>query len=139
MSAGQMPTITEAQVAVLIERLDNVISQQTEMKGMLQAQAFQLGAIPVMQAQLLEFGDKFNRAFTSIRDARTIADEAKRKADFHGAVLKGAWTVLIVCLGLIGWGWKEGKSLYEVDRAADRRLILIEYKLGITPAEGAKE
>jgi hypothetical protein len=135
-----MPQIADATLAMLIERVNHLVDTQSELKGMVAAQSQQLGAIPVMQSQLTELNDKVNRAFTSVREARTVADAAKVTGDFHANVLKVCGTLLLACLGLVGWGGKQLEAFRREDQALDRRTLLIEMKLGI-PAntEGAKE
>lgn len=138
MGANNMQ-VADATIATLIERLDNVIAQQSKLEGMLLNQAQQLGAIPVMQAQMIEFNEKFNRAFTAIRQTGEHVAGIDRTVGIHGWTWKITGAVLIMCCGLIGWGWNQLESSKARDSAMDRRTLLIEYKLGIAPAsEGEK-
>lgn len=107
---------------------------------MIAAQSAALGAIPVMQAQLGEYNEKFTRAFNSIRAAQDTANDAAKRTEFHSNVFKGVWVLVIASLGLIGWGWNQLERARERDAAMDRRVLLTEYKLGIIPvAEGGKQ
>lgn len=137
MGANNMQ-VADATIATLIERLDNVIAQQSRMEGIILAQSAQLGAIPVIQAQISEFNDKFNRAFASIRQTGEHLTSLDRTVGVHSWTWKITGSVLIVCVGLVGWGWRQMEASKDRDAAIDRRTILIEYKLGIQPptAEG---
>lgn len=132
--------VADATIATLIERLDNVIQTQSKLEGMLLAQAQQLGAIPVMQVEIREFADKFNRVFNSLRETRSVADGAENRSKFNGTVLKVAGTLLLASFGVIGWSQNQLEEAKERDAAMDRRVLLTEYKLGIkSNVEGGKE
>lgn len=135
-----MPQIDNAQIAVLVERMEHIAGQMAEVKGMLHSQSATLGAIPLMQAQLAEHGEKLNRAFSSISRTATDASAAKTLGDKHSFVLKLAGTVLLACVGLIGFSYSQLEHFYKEDAALDRRTLLIEYKLGIKSptADGSK-
>ena len=133
--------VADATVAVLIERLDTVMRQQSELKGMLTAQSAQLGAIPVMQAQLTEHGQKFDRAFNAIRENGERISAVDRTTMLHAWIWKASGAVLFTCVGLIGWGWSQIQKYDAADNALDRRTLIIETKLGISQPvpEGGKE
>lgn len=64
----------------------------------------------------------------------TVAEQSKL-LDRHSFIIKLCGMALMLCVGLIGWGWREGKELYRIDNSADRRLLMIEYKLNIPPTQ----
>ncbi|URA06933.1 putative holin [Xanthomonas phage Pfeifenkraut] len=119
--------VDQQQVAVLVDRVNTLVTDSKEMRQSLENIRISLAKIEQVPAELA---------------ALRIQVEAQAKViDQHKFIVKLMGTVLLTCVGLIGWGWREGKALYATDAAADRRLLMIEYKLNIPPpaAEGDKQ
>lgn len=51
----------------------------------------------------------------------------------HKTLVRILAAVLSISVGLIGWGWKEYSAAKHFDMQTDRRLYLIEFKLGLPP------
>lgn len=132
--------VADATVAVLIERLEGVMATQSRIEGMLQAQSAQLGAIPVIQAQLSEHGAKFDRAFKTIRENDGRISSIERTSALHTWILKAVGGTLALAIGLVGWFWGLIQKYDAADNAIDRRTLILETKLGVAPpvAEGEK-
>lgn len=104
-------------VAVLVDRVDTLVNDSKAMRS-------QLEDIRVSFAKLESMPRE-------IADLKAKNESQARTIEQHKLIFKLMGAVLLACVGLIGWGWREGKSLYATDVAADRRLLLLEYKLGI--------
>lgn len=118
--------VNPQQVAVLVDRVETLLTDSKEMRSQLENIRISLARIENLPLQLAGLTATVNA------QAKTL--------ETHSLILKLCGVVLLSCVGLIGWGWREGKALYATDTAADRRLLLIEYKLGLgSPvAEGEK-
>lgn len=119
--------VNPQQVAVLVDRVETLVTDSKEMRSQLENIRISLAKIEQVPADVA---------------ALKVQVESQAKViEQHKFIVKLMGTVLACCVGLIGWGWREGKSLYSTDAAADRRLLLIEYKLNIPPpvAEGDKQ
>lgn len=114
------------QLAILADRFDRMTDEHKAMR-----ESF--------DSMRLAFA-KFESTPQELATLRALVDAQAKVIDRHSFVIKLCGFVLASCVGLIGWGWKEVKALYLADNAADRRLLLIEYKLNIPPVavEGEK-
>ena len=111
--------VNPQQVAVLIDRVETLVTDSKEMRSQLENIRISLARIEHVPAEIA---------------ALRVQVEAQAKViDRHSFIIKLCGTVLLTCVGLIGWGWREGKALYAADVAVDRRLLMIEYKLNIPP------
>lgn len=111
--------VNPQQVAVLVDRVETLLTDSKEMRTSLENIRISLAKIEQVPSEVA---------------ALRLQVEAQAKViDQHKFIVKLMGTVLLTCVGLIGWGWREGKSLYASDAIADRRLMLIEYKLNIPP------
>lgn len=119
--------INPQQIAVLADRLERMTD---ELKGV-------RTSVDDMRLQFAEF----KATPVEVAALKVAVAEQGKTISQHGFVIKLCGIVLLSCVGLIGWGWREGKSLYTADNAADRRLLILEYKLGIPQpvAEGDKK
>lgn len=109
--------VDQQQVAVLVDRVNTLVTDSKEMRNQLENIRISLAKIEQVPAEVA---------------ALRLQVEAQSKViDQHKFIVKLMGTVLLTCVGLIGWGWREGKSLYASHAIADRRLMLIEYKLNI--------
>ncbi|URA06786.1 putative holin [Xanthomonas phage Langgrundblatt2] len=119
--------INPQQIAVLADRLERMTD---ELKGV-------RTSVDDMRFQFAEF----KATPAEVAALKLVVAEQSKEISRNSFVIKLGGTVLMLCVGLIGWGWKEAKGLYSADNAADRRLLMIEYKLNIPPpaAEGDKD
>lgn len=119
--------VDQQQVAVLVDRVNTLVTDSKEMRTSLENIRISLA--------------KFEQVPAEMAALRVQVEAQAKVLDRHSFIIKLCGTVLVCCVGLIGWGWREGKSLYTADSAADRRLLMIEYKLNIPPptAEGDKQ
>lgn len=119
--------VNAQQVAVLVDRVETLVTDSKEMRSQLENIRISLAKIETVPAEVAAL--------------RAQVETQGKIIDRHNFIIKLCGTVLIACVGLIGWGWREGKSLYAADAAADRRLMQIEFKLGIPQpvAEGGKQ
>lgn len=118
--------VNPQQVAVLIDRVERLMPEMQR--------------IGIKLDELCVSFAKFDNIPGEVVKLRQKVDEQSQTLGKHSLIIKLCGTVLCMCVGLIGWGWSEGKALYSADAAADRRLLMIEYKLNIPPpvAEGDK-
>jgi hypothetical protein len=71
-------------------------------------------------------------------NTRSIASD--QKLAVHSFILRSMGVILLSSMGLIGWGWHQGQTLFATDQALDRRTLIIEYKLGLQqPSIGGKQ
>lgn len=133
--------IDTTQVAVLAERVDRMLADYQELRGLIMSQSAVLGNVSVMQTTIAEHDRKLDRAFNAIRDNSGKIAELEKQSNINSWTWRLTGAVLVCCVGLIGWGWREGKTLYVTDATLDRRTLLIEYKLGIRHVvpEGEKQ
>lgn len=119
--------INPQQIAVLADRLERMTD---ELKGV-------RVSVDDMRFQFAEF----KATPAEVAALKLVVAEQAKLIDRHSLIIKLCGTILVCCVGLIGWGWREGKALYTSDAAADRRLLMIEYKLNIPQptAEGDKQ
>lgn len=84
---------------------------------------------------------KFESTPAEVAALRAKLDTQAKEIDRHSLIIKLGGFVLAACVGLIGWGWKEYSTLKAYDVQADRRLYLIEFKLGLPPqpVEGPRQ
>ncbi len=111
--------VNPQQVAVLVDRVETLVTDSKEMRTSLENIRISLAKIEQVPAEVAAL--------------RTQVETQAKTIDQHKLIVRLMGTVLLTCVGLIGWGWREGKALYSTDQAADRRLLLIEYKLNIPP------
>lgn len=111
--------VNPQQVAVLVDRVETLITDSKEMRNSLENIRISLAKIEQVPAEVALL--------------RAQVEAQAKVIDRHSFIIKLCGTVLLTCVGLIGWGWREGKALYAADVAADRRFLMIEYKLNITP------
>lgn len=118
--------VNNEQLAVLADRFERMDESHKQMRDS-------------FDAMRISFA-KFESTPAEVAALKLIVAEQSKTIDRHGFIIRLCGTALVLCGGLIGWGWREGKALYAVDNAADRRLLMIEYKLNIPPhqVEGDK-
>lgn len=118
--------VNNEQLAVLADRFERMDESHKQMRD----------SFDMMRISFA----KFESTPAELAALKVKVAEQEKLIDRHSFIIRLCGTALVLCLGLIGWGWREGKYLYAVDNAADRRLLLIEYKLNIPPqyVEGDK-
>lgn len=131
LGGSDMSQIDAAQVAVLAERVDNMLRSYDELRGLILAQNNTLSQFGVLQSTVTEQERKLDRAFSAIRENTKLIGALERAGGQHS----WAWKLLSVCLlacgGFIGWGWNQIQHYNNADVALDRRILLVEYKLGL--------
>lgn len=135
-----MSQIDAAQVAVLAERVDRVLVNYDELRGLILAQNAQLSQVPLIAQQLAESNAKIDRIFATLKNHGDRLATLEKSMDRHQFIIRLTAAILMASVGLIGWGWRQGVQLYSTDAALDRRLLFIEYKLGAAApqVEGGK-
>jgi hypothetical protein len=128
-----MTQIDAAQVAVLADRVERMLADYGELRGMIIAQAATLVNLPVIQAQLTEHERKFERVFGAVNKHESRISLVEKATTVQAFTWRLTGAVLLCCVGLVGWGWKELERGKAADVALERRTMLIEYKLNIPP------
>lgn len=118
--------IDSQKVAVLIDRVEQLMTRTDTINSGIQDLRVQFAKIEDLPGRLLLLERK--------------AEAYGKLIDRHNFILRVCGTLLLVSIGLIGWGWREGKTLYAADAMLDRRIMQTEFKLGITQPvpEGGK-
>jgi hypothetical protein len=136
---GADGSISAVEVAVLAERVERALENLNELRGLILGQNAQLSQVPVIAAQQNELSSKIDRAFSTIGANTNRITALEKQGDRHQFVMRLIGAVCAASVGLISWGWHQGTQLYSTDAQLDRRLLIIEYKLGVLPhVEGDK-
>jgi hypothetical protein len=135
MTTGQ---ISAAEFAVLSERVERVIENHSELRGLILSQNAQLSQVPVILERLSDQGAQIGRIFSTLKTNTDRITALEKVQDRHQFIVRLIGATLIASLSVIGWGWHQGMTLFNNDSALDRRILFIEYKLGVPIAEGAK-
>lgn len=119
-----MSEAREVDLAVLADRLERMTEEHKAMR-----ESF--------DAFRISFAE-FKNTPKDLANLKLQADAQGKVLDRHSFIIKLCGSVLVLCVGLLGWGWQEMKSAYKTDAITDRRLLLIEYRLNIPPSPTAE-
>lgn len=112
--------IDPGQVAVLIDQVGRLMTETTNVRTDIQHLRVEFARFETVPAQVTNLQSR-------------VDSHTSQLSQLNFIVKLGA-AVLLSCVGVIGWGWKEYSSLKARDDSMDRRLLLIEFKLGV-PSE----
>lgn len=111
--------IDAQQIAVLADRFERMDESHKAMMAS-------------FDAMRLTFA-RFENTPAEVAALRVQVDAQSRQIEKHSLIIKLGGFILASCIGLIGWGWREYSTLKSYDMQADRRLYLVEFKLGLPP------
>lgn len=131
LGVNTMSQIDAGSVGILAERVDHMLRSYEELRGLIIAQNSTLSAFGVIQATVSEQERKLDRAFNTIRENAKLIGDLERANGKHSVAWKVLTGCIITCAGIIGWGWDQIDNFNKTDSALDRRVLLVEYKLGI--------
>lgn len=119
--------VSGEQVAILTERVDTLITQYSEFRGMVLAiatsQAVHVEKIGANDAAL-------NRAFAALDDHDRRIDVVAADVKVHSWTWKLVGSFCLVAVGLTGWALGELRALQRVDSEHEKRITLQEFIVG---------
>ena len=124
---------SEAQLAVLAERLDTIIGQHTETRAAIVTLSQATAQFPVLQERLLIVDGKTDRLF--VLSDRSTERLAALESDVkqHAAWWKWVRWVAPFAIAFMAWGYREMRMFQEADSAMAGRLTLIEFVMNSKP------
>lgn len=134
MSDSEKPTISASQVAVLAAKVDTVIENFSEMKGLLHG----------MSQQFLMLNNNVSVLQEKVAQAERDANEVKKAAFHQGGLVNKMrdeltrhttiWRIVgaasgIACV-LVGWNFNTLMGLDKMHQRHDNRITLLEFQVG---------
>ena len=127
-----MPENDEISVAVLIERVTQLVNGLQSMERNLSEQSKVTAEIPVMKRDMKEFDEQINRAFSSIKAVNAVSvansgaiETGRTVMKFVGALASSAF---VVALSAVGWSWNQLDALHKTDNDLNIRLTTMEVR-----------
>lgn len=124
---------SEAQMAVLAERMDTMISQHIETRAAIVTLSQATAQFPVLQERLVMIDSKADRLFV-IADRSTerlaaIESDVRQHASWWRWV---KWSAPFL-IAFMGWGFNQMREFQNIDNAMGGRLTLIEFVMNSRP------
>ncbi|MES2925727.1 MAG: hypothetical protein V4843_02870 [Pseudomonadota bacterium] len=138
-------TISAEQVAILAERVDTLLLNYSELKGLLLAISQQQSTVSsqsaVLQERLVSFDANQRRLFQLSDEHAHSIKQISSELKVHSWTWKLVGSVAVSSLGLVGWAYTELRSLQGQDNRHENRLSILEFIVGgrASPAPKSKE
>lgn len=127
-------TISAEQVAILAERVDNLLLSYSKLEGLLlgigQQQTAVSAQYAVLQERLATFDANQKRLFTLADETEDKLGQISGELKVHSWTWKLVGTVAMSSLGLVGWAYTELRSLQSQDNRHENRIAILEFIVG---------
>lgn len=127
-------TISAEQVAILAERVDTLLFNYSELRGLLlgisQQQSTVSSQSAVLQERLVSFDANQRRLFQLSDEHADSIKQISSELKVHSWTWKLVGSVAVSSLGLVGWAYAELRSLQAQDNRHDNRISILEFIAG---------
>lgn len=127
-------TISAEQVAILAERVDNLLLSYAKLEGLLlgigQQQTAVSSQYAVLQERLTTFDSNQKRLFTLADETEDKLSQLSAELKIHSWTWKLVGTVAMSSLGLVGWAYTELRGLQSQDNRHENRIAILEFIVG---------
>lgn len=133
MSDDDRPVISAAQVAVLASKVDNMLENFAELKGMLVGMSQQYNGLNGIVIQMAEKVAQLERDNTASKDTAYHQGKAmgnmKDELTKHSTIWKLCGSAVGIVIAVAAWNFNTLRSLEQEDQRHERRIIVLEMRV----------